>query len=80
MWGQALLTGMCVLRLEWALKEPGMCAVCTGAGVHLLVLALCVHMYDLSMYDALLVGSTLVHVHAGVNLCPGMHPLERTRL
>lgn len=54
-----------------------MCAVCTRARVHLLVQALCVYMYDLNMYDILLVGSLLVHVYAGVNLCTGMHPRER---
>lgn len=68
---------MCI---EQGLKKPGMCAVCTGARVHLLVQALCVYMYDLNMYDVLLVGSPLVHVYAGVNLCTGMHPRERTRL
>lgn len=62
---------MCI---EWGLKKPGMCAVCTRTRVHLLVQALCVYMYDLNTYDALLVGSLLVHVYAGVNLCTGMHP------
>lgn len=37
-------------------------AVFTGAGVHLLVQALCIYMYDLNMYDALFVGSILAHV------------------
>lgn len=40
-----------------------MCAVCAGAMVHLLVQALCVCMYDLNMYDALLTGSILAHAH-----------------
>lgn len=48
--------------------------------MHLLVQALCVYMYDLNTYDALLVGSVLTRVYAGVNLCTGMHPCKRTRL
>lgn len=80
MWGQAILTGVCILHLEQGLKKPGMCLVCTGARVHLLVQALCVYMYDLNTYDALLVGSVLTRVYAGVNLCTGMHPCKRTRL
>lgn len=74
MWGHAILTVVCI---EWGLKKPEMHAVCTGARAHLLVQASCVHMYDLNMYDALLVGSLLVHVYAGVNLCTGMHPCSR---
>lgn len=74
MWGQAILTGVCIER---GLKKPEVHAVCTEARSHLLVQALCVHMYDLNMYDALLVGSLLVHVYAGVNLCTGMHPRSR---
>lgn len=41
--------------------------------MHLLVQALCVYMYDLNMYDALLVGSLLVRVYAGVNVCIHRH-------
>lgn len=60
---QVTPTGVFMLHSAQGPGKPGMCTVCVGAIVHLLVQALCVYIYDMNMHDALLMGSGLAHGH-----------------